>query len=754
MEVTSVQKQTSSFGDTLEQQALGLAAALDGKERSEVGDEIEEHLKRQVQYGVEQYVNKYLNESLESSLESINGVVRSSLNVSTSGVKGELEALIPLYSNDKDFVFVQPGVVLNDEGRYNGRDFVHAGIGYRTQVDDLMYGINTFYDYDLDRGHRRASIGGELWHDAYSLYTNYYFPLSSWAASPDTFSSLDDMSLEERPAYGADVGVSGYLPSYPWLSASLTYEQQFGDYVENEKGEDPTSNPYQIETSLDYNPIPMVSFGVSHRYDSATGSDYSANLGLKYIFGESLSKQLDPAYVKVTKSHDYQQKTSFVQRNHDIALEYRKTPFSIELVGSGEVTISSGASRNTAEFVQLPNSSDIKQLSYAGSAVPFIVGLSASQSALKSNGSVPVQPVSEFNHDIEYASGATDDFYELTYVATLKDGRTYQTRPLRVIFEHLGGDFGPENAFSKYEVITNNALADGSAANEVRVTLKDGSDNAVAGESFSFTVSGSAQAASPVTVTTDVNGQASFMLTNTVAEAVTVTSMHESGSRDVTVTFTADSSSADINNANSSFVVVSDGAVASGSAKNAVAVELKDANGNAVAGESITFSMTGSALATSPLTGVTDPNGRVGFTLTNTLAESVTVTATHSSGSRDVTVTFAADFGSVDINNVNSSFVVSSDNAVADGVATNEVVVTLKDANNNAVAGDSVSFVVTGSAQAASPTTVTTDPSGEARFTLTDTLAESVTVTATHRSGSRDVNVTFIADSGSTNINN
>ncbi|OXX68816.1 hypothetical protein B9J87_15000, partial [Vibrio sp. V19_P1S1T109] len=680
--VTPTNNQASSLSDTVGQQALGLLMALDGKDDSDFGEEVEGYLKRQVQGSFEQYANQYLNESLESSLESINGVVRSSLSVSTSGIKGELEALVPLYSNDKDFVFVQPGFVLNDKGRYNGRDFVHAGIGYRTKVDDFMYGVNTFYDYDLERGHKRASIGGELWHEAYSFYTNYYFPLSAWVASPDTFSTLDDMSLQERPAYGLDVGVSGYLPSYPWLSANLSYEQQFGNHVENERGENPTSSPYQIGVSLDYSPIPMISFGISHKYDSATGSDYSANLGFQYIFGESLSKQLDPAYIKGTRGHDYQQKTSFVQRNHDIVLEYRKTPFSIELVGEGEVTISSGVTRNTAEFVQLSNSSDIKQLSYTGSAVPFLTGTGvlASSGALRANSSVPTQFVKEFNHDIKYASSATDNFYELTYVATLKDGSSYQTRPLRIRFEPpRGGSFDQQNTYSKYEVTVNDAIADGKATNELRVTLKDANDNAVAGETISFTLNGSGQAASPLTATTDSSGRAIFRLSNKVAETVTVTAMHSSGSRDAYVTFLADPTTANINGVNSSFVVVKDGEKADGKATNELRVTLKDANDNLVAGEAITFDVISGDVTLIETKVTTDTDGKATAKVTSKKAGKATIRATYDGESKEVEVIFVADSAKA----VLTAFTVGTNGQPANGSDQNSVTATVKDPNGN-----------------------------------------------------------------------
>ncbi|MGR5308368.1 hypothetical protein ACPV5K_26580, partial [Vibrio mediterranei] len=81
----------------------------------------------------------------------------------------------------------------------------------------------------------------------------------------------------------------------------------------------------------------------------------------------------------------------------------------------------------------------------------------------------------------------------------------------------------------------------------------------------------------------------------------------------------------------------------------------------------------------SSASGTTDASGQVSITLTNTTAEVVTITATHSSGTRTVDATFVAGDGSFALGNANSTLEVTVDNAAANGADTNTVVATLAD---------------------------------------------------------------------------
>ncbi|WP_446560659.1 inverse autotransporter beta domain-containing protein, partial [Vibrio mediterranei] len=598
-------------------QAAALASELDGKDVSDAPQVVADSVYEELKSEVSNTVNDYTNSTLESSLDSINGVIRSKLNISENGVNGTLDALVPLYENDTDFVFSQSGVVINDADRFSGRDFANTGLGFRSRdiSDNSMYGLNTFYDHDLTRGHQRLSLGAEYWQDSYSLYTNYYFPISSWKESEDSFSNLDDMLLEERPAQAFDLGVSGYIEEYPWVTLSLEYGQVYGEFVENADGSDPTSNPFELEASLDFTPIPLINLGVSNRYNSATGTDFTAELGVKYVIGESISKQLDPGHVIRTKAHDYQQKTKFVERNSDITLEYRKKPFSIELV-TDEITLRKGDVVSTADFVAVTGADNVKSYGYEDTAIQLIKdGNIHSQK----KGSVSAISFNKpFSHLLTY-SKAVDVKYSLIYTATLKDGRKYQTRPLRINIEkNKEGDFAPGNAHSALEVTVNNAVADGTDTNTVVATLADTNGNVVAGETINFSVSGSAVLSS-ASGTTDASGQVSITLTNTTAEVVTITATHSSGTRTVDATFVAGDGSFALGNANSTLEVTVDNAAANGADTNTVVATLADTNGNVVAGETINFSVSGSAVLSSA-SGTTDASGQVSITLTNTTA--------------------------------------------------------------------------------------------------------------------------------------
>ena len=104
---------------------------------------------------------------------------------------GEVDLLLPFASYSEgdraSTWFVQPGVVINNDTNYNGRDFAHIGLGYRRMNGNSRYGINAFYDHDLVRDHRRASIGAEYGINNINLSGNYYFPLSDWQRSDDFF---------------------------------------------------------------------------------------------------------------------------------------------------------------------------------------------------------------------------------------------------------------------------------------------------------------------------------------------------------------------------------------------------------------------------------------------------------------------------------------------------------------------------------------------------------------------------------------
>lgn len=88
-----------------------------------------------------------------------------------------IETVQPLYqSRDQTYTFfVQPRISSTDE------DWTaNLGLGYRQLFLDqqLLGGINTFYDYADNHNHYRLGVGLELLSRYLELRTNGYFPLS------------------------------------------------------------------------------------------------------------------------------------------------------------------------------------------------------------------------------------------------------------------------------------------------------------------------------------------------------------------------------------------------------------------------------------------------------------------------------------------------------------------------------------------------------------------------------------------------
>jgi hypothetical protein len=136
---------------------------------------------------------------------------------------------------------------------------------------------------------------------------------------------------------------------------------------------------------------------------------------------------------------------------------------------------------------------------------------------------------------------------------------------------------------------------------------------------------------------------------------------------------------------------------------------------------------------------VTNAAGQVTFTVTDSTAEGVTYTATDttdgvaaSSPNNQPTVQFQAPV----VSTTHSTVGATPAAAPADGVTTTTITVTLRDQAPDAqpVAGKSVTLTGTGSAQITPNTAVTTNASGVATFTATDTATEAVTFSATDTS--------------------
>ncbi|HCQ6994455.1 TPA: Ig-like domain-containing protein [Escherichia coli] len=279
-------------------------------------------------------------------------------------------------------------------------------------------------------------------------------------------------------------------------------------------------------------------------------------------------------------------------------------------------------------------------------------------------------------------------------------------------------------------VIKDGSEADGLTANTLRARVTDAFGNALAGQTVSVLADNGATVAP--TVTTQPDGTVEISVTSQTAGISAVTASINNSSLSRNVTFIADVSTAKI----ADLVVIKDGSEADGSTANTLQVKVTDANGNTLAGQTVSV-LAGNGATTAP-TVTTQPDGTVEISVTSQTAgvSAVTVSINSSSQSRDVT--FIADVRTAKI----AELEVIRDNAVADGSTANTLQVKVTDANGNTLAGQTVSVLAGNSATVAS--TVTTKPDGTVEISVTSQTAGTSTVTASINNSSLSRNVTFV----------
>ncbi|HCC5837398.1 TPA: Ig-like domain-containing protein, partial [Citrobacter farmeri] len=206
----------------------------------------------------------------------------------------------------------------------------------------------------------------------------------------------------------------------------------------------------------------------------------------------------------------------------------------------------------------------------------------------------------------------------------------------------------------------------------------------------------------------------------------------------------ADASTAQI--ADGALERVINGALADGSTPNSVKATVTDANGNILAGQSVSFSAdNGATIAAS---GTTGDDGTVTMTLTSRVVGDSTVTASINNSSESVEVTFVADTDTAQI--AAGALEVVDTGARADGETTNRVKATVTDARGTPLPDQVVNFSADNGATIAA--SGTTNGAGTITMSLTSLVAGDVTVTASINGSSQSVNVTFVADTNSAQL--
>ncbi|NIH54023.1 Ig-like domain-containing protein [Lysinibacter cavernae] len=291
----------------------------------------------------------------------------------------------------------------------------------------------------------------------------------------------------------------------------------------------------------------------------------------------------------------------------------------------------------------------------------------------------------------------------------------------------------PSAQMSTFVVTPGTKLANGTDFHTLTATVKDTENVAKPGAVVNF-VAPEGVTLSATSAVSAANGVASVTAVSTAAAPFTV-SATVSGTQigsDQTITFVAGAPSVGGENSTSNFEVTTGSLPADGAAAHTVKATVRDANGNPVKDQVVTFaSPTGTQL--SAPTATTNPSGIATVSITATKAGDHSVTAsvlgTSLTGTA-TTATFEAATSSIGANG-KSDVTVTTDESVANGSDTQTVTATIRDANNNPKSGVTVDFVALDSAATVKTASAVTNENGVASTEVTAKVAGSHRVAAT-----------------------
>lgn len=648
---------------------------------------------------INQQINDWLNQK---------GTARVSVT-SDSKISGDM--LLPVIGNNDSLLFTQLGMHGNED-----RNTANLGLGYRQYIGDWMYGINTFYDYDYTGKNALLGAGGEAWTDYLKLAVNGYYGLTGWHQS-----HLSDMKdYDERPANGFDLRAEAYLPSYPQLGANIKYEQYFGKDIDLGTGTDPDDlkdNPKALTVGLNYTPVPLITLKGEH----SVGDKNESLIGLDvtYRFGVPWEQQISTDSVDSLRSL-MGSMYEFVDRNYEIVMQYRKQDLL-------HISLPDNVNAKAAETIVLPLT--VTKAKYGLKDVDWSASpefgtfrkLSLTQLEVKLPAYVYNQRANAAQKYIIKAVGVDNNGNNSNTAAT-----TINVAPSKNVISELiitpTGSLPANNAdYFTVTAIVVNEQGQPMVAEAIKFNIDDlkGNDGQSAATLFKDGDSNS----QVLTANTDSQGKATIYVRSKLAKEGTITATMTNGNNmSGRVSFVADTASAQI----STLEIINNKALADGQSTNKLKVTVKDGNGNTLPNSTVELSASHGAILVGGSTVVTDAEGQATFLVTNLTVGDSTITARINGSSKTQVVTFVADKST---STITQGDLTATQDAVANGVATNLITAKITDANANTVAGVNVSFTVSDGARITTVRGVTGDD-GIATATVTSLRVGTYTVTA------------------------
>jgi len=658
------------------------------------------------------------------------GTVQSQLNLGeNASLEGSsIDWLVPLYDTPESMLFIQSGA-----RNQNDRNTVNVGWGMRWFQSGWMYGANNFFDHDLTGNNRRIGLGLEARTDYLKFSGNSYMRLSDW------HQSMDFADYDERPANGFDVRMEGWLPAYPQFGGKMMYEKYYGDEVALFGKDDRQKDPYAATIGLNWTPFPMMTVGMDKRLGKNGENDTSLKLQLTWRPDEPLNKQLSPEAVKGTRLLE-NSRYDLVDRNNNIMLEYRKQQLINLALSSINIQGAAGSSHPLA--VTVKSKYGVKNVTVNAD------GLKAA------GGEVKILDATHFlitlppYKTVQLAQAAKKG-------ATMSAPDIHNTYYLDVIAEDSKGNFSrpetttvttlpPNISFASELTVTNDyATADGTQAVTVVAAIDDGYGHPVVDQKVTISVTYSDGSTGSWTEVTDTEGRVSWEITSLVAGVAKVDVTADSVTKSTEINFT----SSGIDATHSALKISPNMIVANGVVGATLTLQARNDKGDAVSNKTaeLTFpvsgvsnvvvdkiveSPAGSGNYTAQVSGTTAGIATFGTAMNGAVISNLATSLTLIGDSQSARIVAAGGLSVV------------SDNAVANGIATNSVQARVTDENNNPVPGVVVAFNTDNGAVISASGTTGSD--GTVSMNLSSSKTGLSNVTASVNGSSQTVQTHFV----------
>jgi len=195
---------------------------------------------------------------------------------------------------------------VNGDNRYIG----NLGLGYRFLNSDksMMFGVNSFYDRDIQEGHSRISLGFEAKASILDFTFNQYQKTTNQKIIDGT---------KEQVLSGNEYNLSSQVPYMPWTTFNFQ-----GYRWENEKAlQDTKGNVYSLEMNLN----PSLQFDISRDVSSVNGVDDVDIAKISFVYPPRENKPTlqdglvsEIAFVKENMEDKLKEK---VRRNNNLVVE-------------------------------------------------------------------------------------------------------------------------------------------------------------------------------------------------------------------------------------------------------------------------------------------------------------------------------------------------------------------------------------------------------------------------------------------------